>query len=518
MKKRIRVTISVIIFSLLTFYFLDFADILPLKTHILTHIQFIPALLAVNAGFLIFITLLTLVFGRIYCSSVCPLGIFQDIVNRISKQFNRKKKYPYYKANNKLRWIIVALLIVLFFAGGNVFISILDPYSAYGRMATHILKPIYVLLNNGIAFVSNHFHYYNFYPVEIIFKGMAAFVIALVTFFVIGFISYKYGRLYCNTICPVGTILGFFARFSLFKIKLGGPNCNSCGLCEMKCKASCINAANKEIDYSRCVSCFNCLEVCHRESLSWGFSFKKKPQQKPITPVTEAYKNVDIDRRKLISTLLGIGLLPKIFARKDTTEKVKEIFTLHNVAIKKKHAVTPPGSVDVKRFNEYCTACHLCVSKCPSQVLKPAFLEYGLIGIMQPSMNFEHGYCNYHCTLCTEICPAKALVNITEKEKKNLQIGQVQYVKENCVVVTDGTDCGACSEHCPTQAVSMQPYKGDLRIPTINHDLCVGCGACEYICPVRPFRAIYVEGNPTHLQAKVVEEKEQKIEVKDFGF
>ena len=220
------------------------------------------------------------------------------------------------------------------------------------------------------------------------------------------------------------------------------------------------------------------------------------------------------------SFLIGIAGLQKLFGKSpDTTRQVKEIYTSHNISFKRKHPVTPPGSVNVKRFNEHCTACHLCVSKCPSNVLKPALLEYGLAGILQPTMNFEHGFCNYHCTLCTEICPANALEKITEEEKKTLQVGHVHYIKENCVVVTDGTDCGACSEHCPTQAVSMQPYKNGLRIPVIDQDLCVGCGACEYICPVRPYRAIYVTGNPVHKRAHLPEKKEQKkIEVNDFGF
>ncbi|HEX3024228.1 MAG TPA: 4Fe-4S dicluster domain-containing protein, partial [Chitinophagaceae bacterium] len=235
---------------------------------------------------------------------------------------------------------------------------------------------------------------------------------------------------------------------------------------------------------------------------------------------------IDETKRKFIvgSVLLGITALQKTFGRRGGREKHpadnnKEIFTSHNVAFKKNHPITPPGSVDVKRFNDSCTACQLCVSKCPSQVLQPTFTAYGIIGMMQPAMSFKQGYCNYHCIACSEICPTKAIVKISRKEKKTLQIGQVKFVKENCVVVTDGTNCGACSEHCPTQAVSMQPYKGDLNIPTINNELCVGCGGCEYICPVRPYRAIYVEGNPVHLQAKVTEDKEtKKIKVDDFGF
>jgi ferredoxin len=408
----------------------------------------------------------------------------------------------------------------------------LDPYSAYGRIVLNLFKPVYLEINNLVTIVSTHFHNYRFYAVDIFMASAASLVVASLTFLIIGFLSYKYGRLYCNTICPVGTVLGFFARFSLFKIKIGGEGCNSCGLCEMRCKASCIDAKTKEIDYSRCVTCFNCIEICKRSALSYQFTGPLP--KKPALVVAPANKTVnsnitggyDATKRKFLlgSVLLGLVTLQKVFAKsdkdsKDSPDKLNEIYTSHNVPYKRSHPITPPGSVDINRFNSACTACHLCISKCPSQVLQPAFLEYGIIGMMQPTMSYKHGFCNYHCTLCTDICPAKALVPMSEKEKKASQIGKVNFIKENCVVVTDGTNCGACSEHCPTQAVSMQPYKGDLRIPTINHELCIGCGGCEYICPVRPYRAIHVDGNPVHLRAKVTEDKEDtKIKVDNFGF
>jgi len=518
--KKVRIAISLVLFSAITFYFLDFAEILPNRFHVLVQVQLIPAIIALNVIVVLFIFVLTLLFGRIYCSSVCPLGILQDMADWTAKRFHRKKKYPHFKEQRILRWSIVAIVIVSFIFGIHIVLNILDPYSAFGRIATTLFKPAYLVMNNLIAAVGNHFNNFRFYQVDIFITGLSSLLIAAVTFAVILFLSYKYGRLYCNTICPVGTILGFIAKFSFFKIKIGGDGCNSCGLCEMKCKSSCIDAKTKEIDYTRCVACFNCIEVCKRDALSYQFLEWSKQKPAKTESVNKSY---DATKRKFISAsvLLGIATIQKALGRKgkDSANNIKEIFTSHNVAFKKNHPITPPGSVNVKRFNDSCTACQLCVSKCPSQVLQPAFFEYGMIGMMQPAMSFKHGYCNYHCTVCSEICPTKAIVEISQKEKNTLQIGQVKFIKENCVVVTDGTNCGACSEHCPTQAVSMQPYKGDLNIPTIINELCVGCGGCEYICPVRPYRAIYVEGNPVHLQAKVTEEKEnKKIKVDDFGF
>jgi ferredoxin len=518
MLKKIRVGLSIIIFSLITIYFLDFASLVPKQLHLLTKLQFLPALLAVNVIAIIIVVVLTLLFGRIYCSSICPMGIYQDIVSWVDKKMHRKKRYRSLKERRVLRWSIVALTTMAFFAGASAVVSILDPYSAYGRMATTLFKPVYVEANNVIAWIDEYFKHYRFYKVDVFLTRMGALVIASLTFLIIGYMAFKWGRLYCNTICPVGTLLGFLSKYSLLKISIDSNKCNSCSLCSMRCKASCIDSANKTIDYSRCVDCFNCLEVCNRKAMKYSFALLT---EKPGV-TTEPREGFAPSRRKFFGFLLaGIAGAQRLFAKdpSDTSKSIKEIYTSHNVPYKRKNPITPPGSANGKRFNEHCTACHLCVSKCPSNVLQPALFDYGLAGVLQPAMDFQHGYCNYHCTLCTEICPSNALEKITAKEKRTLQVGYVHYIKENCVVVTDGTDCGACSEHCPTQAVSMQAYKGDLRIPVIDQDLCVGCGGCEYICPTRPYRAIYVVGNPVHKQALIPEEAEQKkVEVNDFGF
>ncbi len=152
-------------------------------------------------------------------------------------------------------------------------------------------------------------------------------------------------------------------------------------------------------------------------------------------------------------------------------------------------------------------------------MLKPAFKEYGWGGMMQPMMYFEDGFCNFDCTVCSEVCPNGAILPLTVEQKHATQVGRVIFLIQNCIVNTDKTSCGACSEHCPTQAVTMVPFEDGLTIPHVNPDICVGCGGCEYVCPVRPFRAIHVEGNPVHLEAKPFKESEQKeVELDDFGF
>jgi len=511
MLKKIRAGIAILLFTLITFYFLDFAGLLPDKFHWLAKIQFIPALLALNAVILGILLLATLLFGRIYCSVVCPLGIFQDVAARISRLFNKKKKkkrYKYRPAKNIWRWSILAVVAIAFFAGFTLLAALLDPYSAYGRIVSSVFKPVYVTGNNLLAKLFSAFDNYTFYKVDINIRSIFTFATGGITFLVIGFLGWKYGRIYCNTVCPVGTILGFLSKHALLRIKIDPGKCNKCGLCEMKCKALCLNSKEQKIDYSRCVVCFDCLDSCKHDALKLVPAFPAKKTE------IAGNQSVDTGKRKFLATMaVSVLSIPAVYAQ----QKIKTLVSLK--PYKRQTPLSPPGSASADHLLDHCTSCQLCISKCPSHVLKPAFMEYGLGGMMQPVMDFEKGFCNFDCTVCSDVCPSGALLPLTTEEKHRTQVGHVVFIKENCVVYTDETNCGACSEHCPTQAVSMVPYKNGLTIPSVNPAICVGCGGCEYICPVRPYRAIHVEGNEVHKQAEVIREtKKKEIEIDGFGF
>lgn len=510
MLKKIRVGVSLAIFVLITFYFLDFAELLPLKFNFLAEIQFLPALLSLNALVLVALVVLTLVFGRVYCSSICPMGVYQDVVAWLSKKVpkklrKKKRRYSYSPAKNILRWVILGATLAAFLFGFTFLVGLLDPYGAYGRMVTHIFRPAYLAGNNVLQTIFTSFENYTFYKVGIYGLGVFAFVVALITMLVIGFLAWKNGRTYCNTVCPVGTTLGILSKFSLFKIQFVEKNCNSCGLCSMNCKASCIDSNKMQIDHSRCINCFNCIEVCNHSAMKYApVSFKKN----------ESVKSAEIDkskRRFLSATVATTVAATGMLAQKTVGVDLKK-------EVKRQHPIAPPGALSVDNLRDKCISCHLCVSKCPSHVIKPAFLEYGLAGMMQPKLYFDHGFCNYDCTVCSDVCPSGAILPLSKEEKHTTQMGKVQFIIENCIVYYDETNCGACSEHCPTQAVSMVPYKGSLTIPHTETAICVGCGGCEYVCPAVPYKAIYVEGVSVHNTLEFKQEKQEEVVIDSFGF
>ena len=475
--------------------------------------KFISGISFAALGFII-ILVLTFLFGRIYCSSICPLGTFQDIVGRISNRFKRKRKFRYKEPHNILRYTILLATIIFYLSGSIFLINLLDPYSNFGKMSGTLFRPIIVGANNLISFIIGKFNMYWLFPYE--FRGLEiiAVIYAVLFLSVVFFLSYKYGRLYCNTICPVGTLLGFLSKFSFYKIAIDKDNCKLCGICERVCKANCISSLKgdvPEVDFSRCISCYNCFPVCPTKGIKY-FRVKNIENNRSVSK-----PEIDTKKRDFIlkSLIYLFGLSGLSFAQQKIIPK-----KLSKNPIFKKYPVSPPGSISLEHFNDTCTACHLCVSACPSQVLQPSYLEYGFLGMLQPRMDYDKSFCNYECILCSEICPTGAISLLSVNEKKTRQIGRVNFIQDNCIVYTENTDCGACSEHCPTKAVSMVPYK-NLMSPKINQEICIGCGACEYACPVKPYKAIYVDGNPVHLTAKKPEIKklDKKVDYKeDFPF
>ncbi len=228
-------------------------------------------------------------------------------------------------------------------------------------------------------------------------------------------------------------------------------------------------------------------------------------------------REVRFSRRGFLLAAAAFCLAPLARARGEAKKII--VLVKNKIPVKKTVPVTPPGSISLERFSHTCIACHLCVAACPSQVIQPAAARLGSGGIFLPRLDNEKGYCTYECIRCGEVCPSGAILPLAQKEKKRVQIGKVHFIRENCIVITQGTVCAACAEHCPTKAVDIIPGSNP-PVPVVNQEICVGCGACEYACPSKPHKSIYVEGNRVHQEAKPPKKKKLKAPdpAADFPF
>ena len=521
MLKKLRVAIAAIFFICITLLFLDFTGTLHAWLGWMAKIQFIPAVLALNLAIIVLLVVLTLVFGRVYCSVICPLGIFQDIVSWINGKRGKKQKnrFSYSPAKSWLRYTFLAIFIVALVAGVGSLAALLDPYASYGRIASNLFAPLWQLGNNFLAWIAERVDSYAFYSTDVWVKSLPTFIIAAVTFIIIAVLAWRGGRTYCNTVCPVGTVLGFLSRFAMFHPVINADKCRSCSLCSRGCKASCIDYKNHSIDYSRCVDCMDCIGTCRDGAISYRFAYGKRhkagtgPDGGDGAQDGKASADGGASRRAFLASAVMAASAATIKA-----QEMKLDGGLAEIQDKKiperATRIVPAGALGISHFAQHCTACQLCVSVCPSQVLRPST---SLLTLMQPEMSYEMGYCRPECTKCSDVCPAGAISPVTREEKSSVQIGHAVVIRENCIVNTDGVSCGNCARHCPSGAISMVPAsphgqddgrdngKGrqhrhgrELRIPVVDVERCIGCGACEYLCPARPFSAIYVEGHQIH--------------------
>ncbi len=465
MYRKIRIVLALVFFVGITLllaglggFFNGWLDFMP-------KLQFLPAVLALNLGTVLLVVLLTFVGGRVYCSVICPLGVFQDIISWLGGKLCIRKKRRQFHYVSERRWPrygIFGLFVLSLLAGVQVVALLIAPYSLYGR------------------FVHSFFQDY----------GWLVSCMSVGTALLVAIFAFLGGRTWCNAVCPVGTALSFLSRFSLFRPVIDVEKCRNCRQCERHCKASCIDIAHHHIDYSRCVACFDCLDSCKFDSLHYTFAYSAGQDKKKVEKTEKAASgDMDISRRGfLFASVLAGSALVEVAAQNKVKALQRDRKRPDKVEPERKRSVIPPGAVSREQFYAHCTACHLCLASCPQQIIRPGL---SLDHFMQPELTYAKKACDPSCNRCAQVCPAGALRPYRLEDKKKQVCGHAVVDLEICLF------CGKCSRACPYGAITMESFdtaRPARRKPVVHSELCVGCGACELACPVRPVSSIHVEG------------------------
>lgn len=437
--------------------------------------QFGPGLLSLTSVFFVdtlaavlIIVVATLLFGRIYCSILCPLGILQDGIAFLAQRIKGKAYRRYrFLDTRPVKYGVFLFVLILGAAGVMLPLIALLPSSNFFTIVSNVFLRFFCTTDPKVGMPS----YYCANP------PAAAFGFSLGIFLVVAALAAWRGRIYCNTLCPVGAVLSLIGQKPLYRITLSQDMCVSCGLCEATCKGGAINAKKKSVLAENCVMCFNCIPACKRG----GVRLEKRPEMASFS----------LSRRHFIGAAGGVvaGAGAAVIARK--LEKVLPPQSCHAPAM-------PPGAGNAKRFHEKCVGCGICIRECEGKVLVPAVGQYGLAGFMQPVVDYSRGSCVYDCNRCSNICPPNALLPLPLEVKQTTRIGLASVDANTCV------GCGLCASKCPAHAIAVNRQDG-RNLASVNEDFCIGCGVCQDVCPLPDAPAIKVSGVSEQIRVKAPE-------------
>ncbi|MBC8431792.1 MAG: 4Fe-4S binding protein [Desulfobacterales bacterium] len=446
-------------------------------------------------GWALGVLCVTLFFGRIFCGFICPFGTIHHLIGTIKPALkgHRMVEANIKKPDQRFKYFLLITLLLAALLGLNLS-GLLDPISFLFRsLALAVfpglgigIKELFDLMAQSDLKALNFFSYGAEIVVSPIFgygyKSYQSGWLIGGLFLLIILINRIRPRFWCRTLCPLGALLGVFARYSFLRLEKDVEKCTDCKLCLKNCQGAASPIPGEQWETSECLFCFNCFNACPEDAISFEFRWPLVKNKAP-----------DMGRRAVLGGLTAGVALPFLGRLDGQIHKVSD-----------SRLIRPPGSIPENDFLTLCQRCGLCMKACPTNVINPALTEAGMAGFWTPSLIMIQGYCEYTCTLCGSVCPTKAIRRISVKEKIEapVRIGSAYIVRGRCLPWSGNGPCIVCEEHCPTSPKAIRLYEGwmpgpdgkyiDVKLPYVNLKECVGCGICEYKCPVKGRPAIRI--------------------------
>ena len=272
--KILRIVVSVVVFLMITLLWIEYGSFFMCSVGWIEKSQIFPTAMMFSAGMLIFWMLVSMLFGRIYCSTVCPLGTWLDFVGHVG-HCTRKKDYHYSPALTAWRYGSLLVVAICFILNIALIPVLVEPYSLYSRFVVGYMKPVWGSINNLLASVGDASGWWSIEQVGIVRASLTGMLLTGVSMLAVSIMAWFFGRTYCNSICPIGTLLGLASNQSVWHIDIDTDMCTNCRRCEEVCKASCIDLNDHVVDRSRCVNCFNCISACRDEAIFYRAECKQ---------------------------------------------------------------------------------------------------------------------------------------------------------------------------------------------------------------------------------------------------